>query len=63
MKCPKCDAELQMSLRHGVKIEYCPVCHGKWFDEGELERLLKRVSVLERRHVAHGNDTGRYLAL
>ena len=51
MKCPKCGDEMQLLNRHGVRIECCPTCNGQWFDQGELERLLKRVSVLERRHM------------
>ena len=63
MKCPKCGDALQTINRHGVQIEHCPTCQGKWLDQGELERLLKRVSVLERRHVRRGDDTGRYPVL
>jgi Zn-finger nucleic acid-binding protein len=63
MECPKCGAELQVSLRHEIRMEHCPVCQGNWFDEGELERLLKRMSVIERRHVAPSSDAEGYLAL
>ena len=58
MKCPKCGADLQMTNKHGIRIEHCPACRGKWFDQGELERLLKRMSVLERCRVVPSEDFG-----
>jgi len=58
MNCPRCDTELQMTNKHGIRIEHCPVCRGKWFDQGELERLLKRISVLEHYRVTPSDDAG-----
>lgn len=58
MKCPRCNTELQMSNKHGIRIEHCPSCRGKWFDHGELERLLKRMSVLERCRVVPSDEVG-----
>jgi Zn-finger nucleic acid-binding protein len=64
MYCPKCDAELQMTNKHGITIKHCPICHGKWFDQGELERLLKRISVLEHHRVVPSEDPlGNYRTL
>jgi Zn-finger nucleic acid-binding protein len=56
MKCPKCNTGLQMTNKHGIRINHCPSCRGKWFDHGELERLLKRMSVLERSHAVRSDD-------
>lgn len=63
MKCPKCGDELQTLNRHGVRIEHCPSCQGKWLDQGELERLLRRMSMLERNRCMRTGDTGKYPAL
>lgn len=43
MKCPVCkDADLLMSERMGVEIDYCPRCRGIWLDRGELDKLLDK---------------------
>lgn len=43
MKCPTCTtAELKMSERQGVEIDYCPQCRGVWLDRGELDKLIER---------------------
>ncbi|NTV97079.1 MAG: hypothetical protein HGA75_16970 [Thiobacillus sp.] len=43
MKCPVCkDADLLMTERMGVEIDYCPQCRGIWLDRGELDKLLEK---------------------
>lgn len=42
MKCPVCDASLQMTERSGVEIDYCPACRGVWLDRGELDKIIER---------------------
>ena len=43
MKCPICiEAELLMSERQGIEIDYCPKCRGVWLDRGELDKLIDR---------------------
>ena len=43
MKCPVCtSANLVMSDRQGVEIDYCPECRGVWLDRGELDKILER---------------------
>lgn len=44
MKCPNCDADLLMTERLGVEIDYCPQCRGIWLDRGELDKMLERSS-------------------
>ena len=44
MKCPNCEATLQMSEKHGVEIDYCPNCRGIWLDKGEMEKIMDRAS-------------------
>ncbi|MCV6587074.1 MAG: zf-TFIIB domain-containing protein [Marinibacterium sp.] len=42
MKCPVDGAELVMSERSGVEIDYCPKCRGVWLDRGELDKIIER---------------------
>ncbi|UJP40698.1 TFIIB-type zinc ribbon-containing protein [Cellulomonas palmilytica] len=44
MKCPVDQAELVMSERQGVEIDYCPTCRGVWLDRGELDKILDRAA-------------------
>ncbi len=45
MNCPVCsDAQLQMTERQGVEIDYCPKCRGVWLDRGELDKIIDRAS-------------------
>jgi len=37
-------AELVMSERQGVEIDYCPTCRGIWLDRGELDKILDRAA-------------------
>ncbi|WP_120501959.1 zf-TFIIB domain-containing protein [Roseovarius sp. EL26] len=42
MKCPLDGAELVMTERAGVEIDYCPQCRGVWLDRGELDKIIER---------------------
>ncbi|HEX2259119.1 MAG TPA: zf-TFIIB domain-containing protein [Actinomycetota bacterium] len=42
MACPADGAELKMSERQGVEIDYCPQCRGVWLDRGELDKIIER---------------------
>ena len=37
MICPSCQAEMTEEIYGGVRLDVCHVCHGAWFDGGELE--------------------------
>jgi len=37
MNCPSCSAEMTEESYAGVRLDVCRVCHGAWFDGGELE--------------------------
>jgi len=41
MTCPRCGAELQERVQHGVRTDECPSCGGMWFDKGEFETLAR----------------------
>ena len=47
MKCPIDEAELVMTERQGVEIDYCPKCRGVWLDRGELDKILSRAEQFE----------------
>ena len=40
MKCPVCKVSLTAVEHDKIELDYCSVCHGIWFDKGELELLL-----------------------
>ncbi|MCS7209880.1 MAG: zf-TFIIB domain-containing protein [Fimbriimonadales bacterium] len=42
MKCPVCNTELQIAVRAGIEIDYCPNCRGVWLDRGELDKIIER---------------------
>lgn len=42
MKCPVDGADLAMSDRQGIEIDYCPQCRGVWLDRGELDKIIER---------------------
>jgi hypothetical protein len=44
MKCPVDQADLLMTERHGVEIDYCPTCRGVWLDRGELDKIIDRAA-------------------
>ena len=41
MHCPKCGMDLQEFDFRGLKLDRCGNCGGVWFDEGEMDHLLK----------------------
>jgi Zn-finger nucleic acid-binding protein len=44
MRCPIDNAELIMTDRNGVEIDYCPTCRGVWLDRGELDKIIERAA-------------------
>lgn len=63
MQCPVDGAELVMTERHGVEIDYCPKCRGVWLDRGELDKIIDRatpaVALDEPRREAAGRPDPR----
>ena len=49
MKCPKCDADLMISDRQGIEIDFCPKCRGVWLDRGELDKIIERAARFDDR--------------
>lgn len=42
MKCPKCGMDLNEIHFYGIKVDRCLHCNGTFFDEGEIQTLLKK---------------------
>jgi len=40
MKCPVCKVTTTALEHDRIELDYCSICHGIWFDRGELELLL-----------------------
>jgi Zn-finger nucleic acid-binding protein len=38
MDCPDCHTPLRQTDCHGVRVDECPTCLGRWFDRDELRR-------------------------
>jgi uncharacterized protein len=49
MKCPIDNADLVMTDRQGIEIDYCPKCRGVWLDRGELDKIIERSGADARR--------------
>lgn len=47
MQCPIDGAQLVMTERAGVEIDYCPQCRGVWLDRGELDKIIERSAAPE----------------
>lgn len=42
MKCPKCDAEMELVTYEGVTVDRCTGCKGIWFDANEQKWLKEK---------------------
>lgn len=50
MRCPRDDVELVEEHLHGIEVDHCPDCNGRWLDHGELDELeATRANEQERR--------------
>ncbi len=49
MLCPRCNAELQIEHHHGIEVDHCPSCNGRWLDHRELDQLEATVATDEER--------------
>src|SRR3989304_1227730 len=40
MQCPRCHADLVVEKEyHGIEVDRCPSCEGRWLDPDELDQL------------------------
>lgn len=52
MNCPRDDVELLVEHHHGVEVDRCPACNGRWLDSDELAHLEASVPSTEEQRVA-----------
>jgi Zn-finger nucleic acid-binding protein len=45
MKCIKCEGALHLVRIDEVEVDQCDLCHGIWFDSGELAKIVGRKDV------------------
>ena len=58
MLCPVDGAELVISERSGVEIDYCPKCRGVWLDRGELDKIIDRSGAMQAAPEPRGYHDG-----
>ena len=51
MRCPKCRADMEQVEYEGTEVDRCTICHGIWFDVGEID-------ILKNKQAAAAIDTG-----
>lgn len=39
LKCPRDGTELKAEHHHGIEVDHCPTCNGRWLDHHELDQL------------------------
>ena len=39
MYCPRCRTELAPEFHHGIEVDHCKTCNGRWLDHHELDKL------------------------
>lgn len=42
--CPKCDVEMVEVVLRGLSVERCEHCGGTFFDDGEVEDLIRKAT-------------------
>jgi Zn-finger nucleic acid-binding protein len=45
MICPACRSDMIVVEHKKIELDYCPKCHGVWFDSGELELFLESIKL------------------
>ena len=47
LKCPRDDTSLVIETHHGIEVDHCPTCNGRWLDHHELDQLESTVASTE----------------
>ena len=50
MLCPVCHKDTLIVEYHDIELDYCPLCHGVWFDAGELDLLIESAGLEDYQH-------------
>jgi Zn-finger nucleic acid-binding protein len=57
--CPRDHAELIVEHEHGIELDRCPECNGRWLDHDELEQLEATVRSTQDQRMATIEYAGR----
>ena len=57
MKCPSCNTDLLSADRQGVEIDFCPQCRGVWLDRDELDKIIERSIIAEKKWHEYEDDS------
>ena len=65
MRCPKCRADMEQIDYEGTEIDRCTICHGIWFDAGEIGILKDKqaataIDIGDEKTGARSNTLDRY---
>ena len=52
MKCPRDSVDLMVEHHHGIEVDHCPDCNGRWLDHHQLDELESTVPSTEQERVA-----------
>ena len=52
LNCPRDHAELIVEHEHGIEVDRCPECNGRWLDHHELDQLEATVPSTEEQRLA-----------
>lgn len=52
VRCPRDRIELTIEQHHGIEVDHCTECNGRWLDHDELDRLEATVRSTEADRVA-----------
>lgn len=52
MKCPRDGTDLVIEHHHGIEVDHCPSCNGRWLDHHQLDQLEATVESTEEERVA-----------
>ena len=62
LQCPKCLHGMEPVNYHGVNVDRCTHCQGIWFDDDELQTLLREsgAQAIDTGSARKGRDFDRY---
>jgi Zn-finger nucleic acid-binding protein len=52
VKCPRDQVDLVAETHHGIEVDRCPTCSGRWLDHHELDQLEATVPSTEEQRLA-----------
>lgn len=61
LKCPRDETTLAAETHHGIEVDHCPTCNGRWLDHHELDQLEATVASTEeerRATIEYGERRG-----